>query len=131
MSWRLRNGGAANAEKRVRVGRAGFGESVRTCDVVHHDGDGRVADVRGNERAEAFLAGGVPQLQPYGAVLQVHGFREEINADGCLPGGFQIATILSIIAFKCTQMWISFHFVFLVASRAARAHETQVFHSVT
>ncbi len=62
----------------------------RTGDVVDDDGDGRVADVRGDEGAEPLLAGRVPQLQADGAVVEVHGLREEVNANGgllCSRGG--------------------------------------------
>jgi hypothetical protein len=38
--------------------------------IVHNDSHRRVADVVGDERAEAFLAGGVPQLQSYGFFFQ-------------------------------------------------------------
>lgn len=41
-------------------------------DVVNDNGNGRVADVGGDEGAEAFLAGGVPELEADGAVFEVH-----------------------------------------------------------
>ena len=52
----------------------------RTGDVVDDDGDARVADVRRDQTAEAFLAGRVPQLESDGAVLEVHGLGQEVDA---------------------------------------------------
>jgi len=52
--------------------------------IVDDDRYRRVADVGGDERAEAFLACGVPELQAHGAVFEVHGFGEEVDADGGL-----------------------------------------------
>ena len=59
-------------------------EGFKVRDVVDDDGDGAVANVGGDERAEALLAGGVPQLKANGTIFEIHGFGEEINADGGL-----------------------------------------------
>mmetsp|Transcript_7344 Transcript_7344/g.17995 ORF Transcript_7344/g.17995 Transcript_7344/m.17995 type:complete len:252 (+) Transcript_7344:347-1102(+) len=64
-----------------------FGGGEEGCavgDVVDDDGDGGVADVGGDEGAEALLSGGVPELEADGAVFEVHGFGEEVDADGGL-----------------------------------------------
>eukprot|EP00632_Arachnochrysis_sp_CCMP2950_P002849 CAMPEP_0185710538 /NCGR_PEP_ID=MMETSP1164-20130828/30938_1 /TAXON_ID=1104430 /ORGANISM="Chrysoreinhardia sp, Strain CCMP2950" /LENGTH=452 /DNA_ID=CAMNT_0028378055 /DNA_START=46 /DNA_END=1403 /DNA_ORIENTATION=+ len=61
------------------LGRVDVRGAVRR--VVHDDGDRAVADVRRDEAAEPLLAGGVPQLEPHGAVLEVHRFGEKVDAD--------------------------------------------------
>mmetsp|Transcript_45222 Transcript_45222/g.114492 ORF Transcript_45222/g.114492 Transcript_45222/m.114492 type:complete len:307 (-) Transcript_45222:164-1084(-) len=64
----------------------GVEEGGAVADVVHDHRHAAVADVAGDEAAEALLPGGVPQLQPHGAVLQVHRLRQEVDADGGLVG---------------------------------------------
>jgi len=59
----------------------GLVERVGVGDVVHDHGHRRVSNVRGYQRAEPLLARRVPQLQTHGAILQVHGLREEVNSD--------------------------------------------------
>mmetsp|Transcript_26378 Transcript_26378/g.68110 ORF Transcript_26378/g.68110 Transcript_26378/m.68110 type:complete len:270 (+) Transcript_26378:422-1231(+) len=56
-------------------------EGVPGAHVVYNHGHVRVADVGGDERAEALLACRVPQLQPHGAVLEVHRLRDKVDAD--------------------------------------------------
>ena len=68
---------------------AGLLERFLRGDVVDDDGDGGVADVGGDEGAEAFLARGIPELQAHGAVFEVHGFGQEVDADGGLVGGVE------------------------------------------
>ena len=51
---------------------------------MDNDGDGAVANVGGDEGAEALLAGGVPELKANCAVFEIHCFGEEIDADGGL-----------------------------------------------
>ena len=57
---------------------------VGVGDVVDHDGDGGITNVRGNERSEPLLTGCVPQLQPHRSILKVHRLGQAINADGGL-----------------------------------------------
>ena len=56
-------------------------EAVGVGDVVDDDGHGAVADVRGDEGAEALLSRRVPQLEADGAVLKVHRLGQEVDAD--------------------------------------------------
>lgn len=67
----------------------GLLEGFLRGDVVDDDGDGGVADIGGDEGAEAFLARRVPELEADGAVFEVHGFGEEVDADGGLVGGVE------------------------------------------
>ena len=55
-------------------------QARRTGDVVDDDGDARVADVRRDQTAEPLLAGRVPQLESDGAVLEVHGLGQKVDA---------------------------------------------------
>ena len=52
--------------------------------VVDNDGDGAIANIGGDEGAEALLAGGVPELEANSAIFEIHCFGEEIDADGGL-----------------------------------------------
>ena len=57
-------------------------ERVSVGDIVDNDCNGSVSDVVGNECLESFLAGGVPELQPDGLVLEEDVLRDEVDADG-------------------------------------------------
>lgn len=50
-------------------------EGLGVGDIVDDNGDAGVADVGGDETAEAFLASCVPELESHGAVLEVHSLR--------------------------------------------------------
>lgn len=57
---------------------------VLTGDVIDHNRNRGVPDVGRDEGAETLLAGGIPQLKAHCTVFQVHGLRQEIDADCCL-----------------------------------------------
>ena len=59
-------------------------KAVAVGNVVDDDCDGAVANVAGDEAAEALLARRVPQLQPHCSVIQVHCLAQKVNADGRL-----------------------------------------------
>ena len=55
---------------------------------IDHDETGiGIADVRGNEGPEPFLASGVPELEAESFALDLHGFGDEVDADSGLYGG--------------------------------------------
>jgi hypothetical protein len=43
-----------------------------TRDVVYDNGNTGVTDVRRDQASESLLTSGIPELQAYGAVLEVH-----------------------------------------------------------
>ena len=58
------------------------GEGLAVGDVVADDRHGGVPDVRRDQRSEALLTSGVPQLQPHGAIVDGHRLGDEVDADG-------------------------------------------------
>ena len=52
-------------------------EGLGRGDIVDDHGNAAVADVGGDQTAEALLASGIPELQTNGAVLEVHGLRNQ------------------------------------------------------
>lgn len=53
-------------------------------DIVDDDSDGGIANVRRDEGPKAFLSSGIPQLKTHGAILQIHGFGQEVDANSGL-----------------------------------------------
>jgi hypothetical protein len=61
-----------------------MGKKKRTGDIEYDDSNARVPDVAWNEASETFLACCVPELEPDGAIFEVHGFGKEIDPNRSL-----------------------------------------------
>lgn len=55
-----------------------------TCEVEDDEGDEGILEVAGDEGAEAFLAGGVPELHPEDVVADVDILGHEVDSDSGL-----------------------------------------------
>ena len=55
-----------------------------TCDIVDDDRDLAVSEIVGEEGSEPFLAGGVPDVEADGLVLDIEGLGNEVNPDSWL-----------------------------------------------
>ncbi|KAG0572468.1 hypothetical protein KC19_VG098000 [Ceratodon purpureus] len=86
-------------------------------------GHGRVPNVTRNQTPEPFLPSCIPELQPHGAILKIHGLGEEINPNGCLTN--QNRTKKTSININCQKAYHTTHSSFLHTTQNLQmAHNT-------
>ena len=64
----------------------GLGGRGGTCEIEDEDGTDSILEVAGDQRAVAFLSGGVPELETAGGGVVSYVFAEEVDADSGLGG---------------------------------------------